>query len=296
MLREAADLGFTHVELSHGLRGSLVPGVLKGLEEGVVKVGSCHNFCPLPPGVLHPAPNLYQPTAPDSREVDQWVRHTKRSLDFAAMVGAGVLVCHLGSVPFWFFNPATRLDRYLKRNPKADYREDPTFARLRGKCVARMKKAQEACLVRQKDALLRVFEYAVEKGILLGFENREHFDELPMDDGFGVLFSSLPEGAPVAYWHDCGHADIKERMGLLDHRAHLEGLCERLAGFHVHDVSDAGKDHQELGSGHIDFEMISSFWRAEHRLVLELSPRLTPDQVLRSRECLEALRGRRFPV
>ena len=84
MLREVADLGFERVELSHGIRITLVPGILKAVEDGVVKVGSTHNFCPLPMGVQHAAPNLFEPSAPDDREREQWVRQTKRSLDFAS--------------------------------------------------------------------------------------------------------------------------------------------------------------------------------------------------------------------
>ena len=53
MLREMADLGFTHAELSHGIRITLVPGILRGVEEGLIKISSTHNFCPLPAGVLH---------------------------------------------------------------------------------------------------------------------------------------------------------------------------------------------------------------------------------------------------
>ena len=51
MLAEMAGLGFKHVELSHGIRIPLVPGILRAVEEGVVKISSTHNFCPLPTGV-----------------------------------------------------------------------------------------------------------------------------------------------------------------------------------------------------------------------------------------------------
>ena len=37
MLREVADLGFTHVELSHGIRIVLVPGVLRPFQPGSVR-------------------------------------------------------------------------------------------------------------------------------------------------------------------------------------------------------------------------------------------------------------------
>jgi len=119
MLREMAELGFGHVELSHGIRVSLVPGIIKGVREGIVQVSSTHNFCPLPPGVTQAAPNLFEPTGLDQAEHDQWLRHTRRSIEFAARVGARVLVCHLGSVRFFWFNPARAVHRFLAENPDA---------------------------------------------------------------------------------------------------------------------------------------------------------------------------------
>src|SRR5437667_8781693 len=96
MLQEMAALGFEWVELSHGIRITLVPGILRAVEEGVIKISSTHNFCPLPTGVNQAAPNLYEPSARFHQEHEQWLRHTKRSIDFAAQMKARVLVLHLG--------------------------------------------------------------------------------------------------------------------------------------------------------------------------------------------------------
>jgi sugar phosphate isomerase/epimerase len=81
---------------------------------------------------------------------------------------------------------------------------------------------------------------------------------------------------------------------LLEHRALLEKVAPRLFGFHLHDVNAEGDDHQPIGSGRIDFDMVSSFWRGGQRLVLELSPRCSPEDVTISRDRLVALIDRRF--
>ena len=91
MLTDMAALGFEYVELSHGIRITLVPGIMRAVEEGVVKVSSTHNFCPLPTGVVQAAPNLFEPSVKQHREHDQWLRHTKRTIDFAAQVKARVV-------------------------------------------------------------------------------------------------------------------------------------------------------------------------------------------------------------
>jgi sugar phosphate isomerase/epimerase len=289
MLREMADLGFDQVELSHGVRIVLVPGILKAVEEGVIKVGSTHNFCPLPIGVVQAAPNLFEPSATDHKEHEQWVRHTKRSIDFAAQVRARVVVCHLGSVSFFWSSPARKLKKYLRDKPGAGRDGDPKYTALVAKALEKLRKRMKPFWAQTQASVLEVFDYAAVKGVKLGFENREKFEELPLDADYADFVAGLPEGSPVGYWHDTGHADIKQTMGLLDHRVHLTKNAPRLIGFHLHDVSASGQDHQPIGSGQIDFKMVSEFWRPGQELVLELSPRVKPEDVLRSKENLEAL-------
>jgi sugar phosphate isomerase/epimerase len=140
-----------------------------------------------------------------------------------------------------------------------------------------------------KTSVAEIFDYATQKGIKLGFENREKFEELPVDADYADFIAGLPANAPAGYWHDTGHADIKEGMGLLNHRQHLVKNAPRLLGFHLHDVNAQGSDHQPIGAGHIDFKMVSEFWRPEHLLTLELSPRISEDDVKASKIRIEAL-------
>ena len=44
MLREIRDLGFAYAELSHGIRLSLLPGILEAVDTGKIKISSLHNF------------------------------------------------------------------------------------------------------------------------------------------------------------------------------------------------------------------------------------------------------------
>ena len=289
MLREIADLGFSHVELSHGIRITLVPGILKAVEERVIKVGSAHNFCPLPTGITQAAPNLFEPSAEDGREHDQWLRHTKRSIDFAAQMNARVLVLHLGRVEFFIGNPADKLDAYAEKHHGVDLTSDPKYKKLLGAALKRLRDRMPPYWERVTVSIEEVRAYAAERGVALGFENREKFDELPLDDDFEKLIYGVPQPNTVGYWHDTGHAEIKQRMGLLKQREHLEKHAGRLIGFHLHDVDSEGHDHRPVGAGTVDFEMISSFWKPHHLLVLEFSPRLSVDDVKQSKLRIEAL-------
>ncbi|HZZ57601.1 MAG TPA: sugar phosphate isomerase/epimerase [Opitutaceae bacterium] len=292
MLRDMAELGFEHAELSHGIKITLVPGILQAVKEGVIRISSTHNFCPLPAGVLQAAPNLFQPSSRDPREHFQWVRHTKRSIDFAAQVSARLLVCHLGSVIFFWFNPGARIRRYVDQHRGFDPAADRKYQALLTKAKAKLRERMPAYWEETQKSIRGVMDYAAQRGILLALENREKFEELPRDEDYAEFVAGLPPTA--GYWHDTGHAQIKQGEGLIDHRAHLERNAPRLIGFHLHDVNDEGDDHQPIGSGKIDFDMVSSFWKPEHTLVLELSPRVAKENVLLSRERLEALIQRRF--
>lgn len=290
MAREMVEMGFDHIELSHGVRITLVPGILKAVEDGVIKISSTHNFCPLPTGVVHAAPNLFEPSASDSREHEQWLRHTKRSIDFAAQVKATVLVCHLGSVRFFWMNPGRKLRNYADRNGEGkSMKDDRRYRELLEKSRVKLRKKMGPFWERTKQSVNEVLAYAKQKGVRLGLENREKFEELPVDEDFPAFLASLPADAAAGYWHDTGHADIKESMGMLNHRLQLDLMKARLIGFHLHDVSAQGQDHQPIGAGHIDFKMVSEFWRPEHVLVLELSPRVTVEGVKASRAAVEAL-------
>jgi sugar phosphate isomerase/epimerase len=289
MVREMVDLGFEYIELSHGVRITLVPGILRAIEEGIVKVSSTHNFCPLPTGVNQAAPNLFEPSDPDPREIGLWLRHTKRSIDFAVQVNSTALVCHLGSVQFLWRNPGRTLANYIKRHPKADIPHGRRYQGLLEKAQARLRKRMEPYWERTKESVGKVLKYAAERGVRLGLENREKLEELPVDEDLVDYFGMLPLESAAGYWHDTGHAHIKESMGLINHRAQLENMAARTIGFHLHDVGPDGQDHQSLGSGKVDFNMISEFWRPEHFLVIELSPRVPVEGVRASLARLQKL-------
>jgi sugar phosphate isomerase/epimerase len=295
MIREMADLGFEYAELSHGIRISLIPGIMQAVEEGVIKISSTHNFCPLPPGVNQAAPNLFEPSVREPREHQQWVRHTKRTIDFASQMKARLVVCHLGSVVFFWFNPGARIRNYLEKHPGLVAKDDPQYQALLTKSLAKLRARMGPYWEQTQKSIRGMLEYAAAKGVKLALENREKFEELPIDADYPAFVASFPPGSPAGYWHDTGHAHLKETEGLIDHRQQLRDNAASQLGFHLHDVNAEGDDHQPIGSGKIDFEMVNSFWQPHHTLVLELSPRTAVEDVLLSKQRLEEMIRRRFP-
>jgi len=243
-------------------------------------------------GAQHAAPNLFEPSSADSREREQWLRQTKRSIDFAAQVGASVVVCHLGGVRYFWLMPDRHMEAYRIAHPEAVKSGDKAYLALVEKALLKIRKRMAPYWERTRESVHSVLEYAAEKKVRLGLENRERFEELPLDADFPELLAGIPPPAPAGYWHDAGHAHLKESMGLINHRRQLEANAGRLLGFHLHDVDSEGRDHQPIGSGGVDFGMVSRFWRPEHLFIIELSPRVTVEGVLSSKARVEALLAR----
>lgn len=293
MVQEMVGLGFKRIELSHGVRLLLVPGILQAVEEGIVEISSVHNFCPLPGSVQHAAPNLYQPSSPDVRELGLWYRYSMQTLDFAVKVGADRVVMHSGRVSFFFASAEGRLDKWIDQSEISAHQlsESQEFLKHREKAMKAIRKAAKRTIPRIQENYEKLLPEVKARGLKLCLENREGLQEMPIDGDYDGFLAALNEPEHAVYWHDTGHAQIKHQLGLLDHRAHLEKMAPRLSGFHLHEVTESGRDHQVPGTGTIDFKMISEFVRPEHALILELSPKLTVDEVVASRAYIADVLG-----
>lgn len=284
MLREIRDLGFDFAELSHGTRISLMPGILEAVDAGEIKISSLHNFCPLPMGVSHSAPNLYEFSDGRDRQRELALKHTLRTLDFAVRVKAPLVVLHVGSIEMKGYTD--KLLEMLERGEK----DSPKFRKLCDELSAKREKAKKEFWARTIEALKKLVPEAESRGVKMGVENRQSLEELPVESDFNSLFKEIP-GPNLVYWHDTGHAQIKENLGFINHRAHLESQRDRLGGFHIHDVQFPGNDHCAPGSGTIDFAALKPFVKPEHIKVFEFSPSLSPEEAKRGIEHVKKVWG-----
>lgn len=294
MLEELAGLGFSAVELSHGIRISLVEGILEAVRDGVVSISSVHNFCPLPAGITYAAPNLFQPSARNKTERALWLRHTLGTLRFARDVGAKRVVIHSGSAWFFLGEPDQPMEQFMAQHEGdfAGLADEKRFQRLRDKAMKKVRRKQKRALSRVLEAYREVLEPLKDFDLQLGIENREGFLELPLDDSMADFLQQLGEPERYGCWFDSGHAWLKKCYGLTDPVAYLEKIGERLVGWHLHDVSASGRDHQVPGTGLVDFPALRRFLRPQQTVVLELSPKLSSDDIRRSRDfAMEWMQG-----
>ena len=271
MLREIRELGFDHAELSHGTRISLLPGVIDAVAAGEMKISSLHNFCPLPIGVNNSAPNLYRLSAEKPAERENAYRYTRKTIEMAARLKAPLVVIHYGSMEMKDYTD--KLLDMVGRGEKAT----PKYEKLCAEVLKKREAIKEGYIDRANELLKRLLPLAEELGVKLGIENREGLEELPLEPDYQLLFRALDSPAAV-YWHDVGHAQIKENLGFIQHAFHLESQRERLFGFHIHDVQFPGRDHCAPGTGTVDYAALKPMVKPEHLKVFEFSPALTPEQ------------------
>lgn len=272
MLREVRELGFDYAELSHGTRITLLPGIIDAVDAGEIRISSLHNFCPLPMGVTGSAPNLFQFSAEKPREREMAIRYTLKTFEFATRVKAPLVVLHLGSIEMKDYT--RKLMKLLERGEK----NSPKYEKLCAKAATKREAKKEKFVERMSDTLRKILPEAEARGLKLGVENREALEEIPLESDFRFFFREFTSPA-VAYWHDTGHAQIKENLGFIHHALHLESLAGRLAGFHIHDTQFPARDHCAPGTGGVDFAALQPWVKPEHIKVFEFSPMLTVAQL-----------------
>ncbi len=272
LLAEVRALGFEYAELGHGTSLSLLDGIQRAVADGEMKISSLHNFCPLPLGVFGPAPDYYLPSSTRERERQQAVRHTLRTLECAASLGAVAVVLHLGLVVMRDFT--MRLVQLCAANAA----DTPKFQRLRNKALVVRDRKRQKYFDQVCRSLDDVVPRAKELGLRLGLETRFGIEEIPNEDETADLLARYGTDV-VSYWHDVGHAQIKEQLGLLRHETILERFRGQTAGMHLQDFRPPAFDHQPPGCGEFDFNRLAPFVTSEMVLAWEIHPQWKAEQL-----------------
>jgi sugar phosphate isomerase/epimerase len=276
MLQEIKTLGFDLIELGHGIRISLLPGIQKMFDAGEVRFSSLHNFCPLPVEVLSASPDCYQMSALDKSERDRAVKQTLQTIDLAARLQAPFVVLHLGSVAM---NAIT--DELIALAQKGEL----LSRRYVRKKIAAVRKREERValpLGRVQECLQPIVAHAAAKNVRIGIEGRRGYEEIPSEREVPRLLDEIG-ASHVGYWHDMGHIQIKENLGFLDHAEWLQKIAPRTFGCHMQDVKWPAQDHQAPFLGDMRLEPLTRLLPSDCQVVWELSPRRTAEEIAQSR-------------
>jgi sugar phosphate isomerase/epimerase len=270
-------LGFDTLELNVEVPESWMPEIERSVCREEIRISSLHNFCPrlenLPDNRTVYTGYILNSDSEEERELA--LRHTFRTIEWANRMRAKAVVIHAGEVRT---DPSGgEFYRYLQQFG----RNGKMYPRYLEALMADRKKKSSYCLELLMKSLDRIIEFAREKDVRIGLENRYFLHEIPSFDEIGVLLDHYV-GAPFGYWHDTGHAEVFVRQGWVEnHAAYLARYAPRAIGCHLHDLKKLS-DHYAPGSGDLDFRGIASYLAGIPLKVVEAHAKSRPKEVAAS--------------
>jgi sugar phosphate isomerase/epimerase len=275
MIEEIVDLGFTHIELSHGMTIAKLPGIRQAFKRGLFTCSGVHNFFPSPVEVMIDAPDAYEFTSHRALDRQRAMEMTLRTLEVAAEFGARYLVLHMGSVPM---NPR-KWTRSLTDAVATGSSHSPDYIKTKIAFVKKREKIAPLYFHRAIEALETISGHAADCGVKLAIESRSRFEDMPTEREMLSLQQHFADNPWVGYWHDFGHVQLKHNLGLLDHTEWLERISPHLIGGHVHDVEWPARDHRVPFGGTLDYAPLLKFFPPGCPLIWELSPTREAEEI-----------------
>ena len=283
MIAEIKAIGVDAVELNFKLSKEMVGGVAGLVDEGFINVLSLHNFCPVPESIeiRKASPDYYSLASLDESEREKAVFETKRTMDAAYRLKAKAVVVHAGRLEI------KDRTRELARAIEEGRDPEPLIALMQEERGSALSKGY---LDRLLKSIKDLFLYSKKCGVKIGFENRFYFRELPSMADFDAIFTAFKD-PNICYWHDTGHAQVYENMGLLRHEEYLERFRDRLLGVHLHDVKGVINDHNAPFTGDFDFAILKPFLNKDVIKILEPHQPATAEEINSALRRLKILYG-----
>lgn len=274
MLAELKSTGLSTIEIGYHFKPEKLEQIILLLKPLGLTVSSVHNFCPCPddePSPRHLS-NYYRLSALDERERRQAIEWTKRSVDTASRVGGGFVVVHAGTVEMVQM-PYNLLTKMFEDGKS----ETEEFRQQRKKYLDIRRQKSPFHLDAVRKSLEEVLTYAQGRQVKIGLETRFYPNEIPNFEEVGYFLKLFAAGGLV-YWHDTGHAQANDRLGITPHEEYLNCYRDHLAGVHIHDCQGL-EDHLAPFTGEIDFKKVFALIPQEARRIIEVHWPATVDQI-----------------
>jgi len=284
IVAEIAEFGFKNLELSFNLTPRILKDITSQTSRRGISITSLHNYCPVPDGISRrlALPDCLSLSSPDSRERAEALKYTKRSIDTATRLNAGVLVLHCGRVEM---KDRTRemIALYAKDAPGSRQR----LSRLSEEYRIERKRKHAPFFASALKSLDELNRYAEKSGVYLGVETRFYHREIPSFEEIGIILNTFRK-SQLGYWHDTGHAEVSERLGFGKHKDFLRLYASNLLGIHLHDVRLC-RDHLAPLTGEIDFKMLKPYLKKNTLKVIEAHYPATGWEIKQGLQYLERL-------
>lgn len=273
ILNAVSETGFSAVELEYRITESMYEELRPALRRREPEVTSVHNIFPATDPVNRTASlDLFHLSSLDKEEREQGVKLTQNTIRIANDLEAPAIVVHLGEVDMEN-EMDTIFDFY--ENQKLGSGESKQFieSKLQER-ETKNKRHLEAVLF----SLEKINQEAEKQNVFVGLETRYYYHEIPNFGEFQTIFAEF-EGSNLGYWHDTGHAQVKENLGFEKHENYLKTFSDQLLGMHLHDVVGT-EDHLAPGAGEVDFDMVKSYLTPDIVRVIEVQSKVTKEELL----------------
>jgi sugar phosphate isomerase/epimerase len=276
LVEEILGMGFETIELGHGLSVSQLHGIRQAHARGGFRVISVHNFCPMPVEILTDNPDCYEFTSYRVEQRERAMRLTHQTLATAREFGARFVVLHLGRI-----SPLRGMTSELLATLREKGVSSRDHAAKKLAAVRKREKSAAVFLNRAKSYLEPLVEEARECGLVLVVENRSDYEAIPTERELLALLKEF-DSPHLRYWHDFGHAQMRESLGLLDHAQWLAEIAPYAAGAHLQDARWPDEDHLIPFEGEIPFGRLVPLLPPSLSYVLELSSSARTESIRRA--------------
>jgi sugar phosphate isomerase/epimerase len=158
-----------------------------------------------------------------------------------------------------------------------------TYSRMKLAEVIRREKAGPLVIERLISLLEPLVEEAAKSGLVLVAENRSDYEAVPTEREMLALLKEF-DSPHLRYWHDFGHAQMRDSLGLLDHAQWLGDIAPFAVGAHLQDAAWPDRDHLIPFAGDVDFDRLIPILPKDIPYVLELSPRAKAPDIISAAE------------
>lgn len=283
MVREILRMGFSGIEINHTVDRRELREIGRMQRDGEVTVASLHNICPIPRGF--DKKNCFEPyalSAVSPTERSKAVACAKETIDWAEKLGAKAVVLHLDG------SKADFQSKKLVGLFSCGEGASRSFHVLRREIVGGRKKMACAKFDSVMSSLEELARHAKKMNVQLGIENPFYYEQMPGADELKRIFEHFSPQTNVGYWHDVGHAQVLDNLGLCSHRFLLETFSNRLIGFHLHDLFMV-YDHKPPGLGEFDFSRVAGYFSPHRLMVMEVNGMASPKEICLGKRFLEGL-------
>jgi len=174
-------------------------------------------------------------------------------------------VIHAGALDVEDVRSEKLFDLYISGQKDSD-----AFRQERERILKLREEKKDPYSVALIQSLKEILPHSQSKNVTIGLETRYYPTEIPNFDEIGYLLDLFGEQG-IGYWHDVGHAEINERLGITPHTQFLDAYKDRLIGVHLHGVKGK-RDHLAPFEGDMDLNKFLPYFGSDILKVIESKP------------------------